>query len=323
MRIFFLICLTLFILTYTTSGEEQSVDSTSIDNSLQETTLSDVSPSDTLVSTEKEEEATPSEESSEVFKNPFIETGLKESKGSSIEETKTSDATSPTDPTLYDSSSQQERVLPIDLIVDLSVGANMNLLMVEPNYITTEGKANFYSSAGIIVPFGRWFYAGVSVCFMKLSCNFNNTDTAYVNGTFIKKTTSEELLTFISAPIKIGMRFSAGIVIPYFYAEFEPAYLTSSYLFAKEESEVTYINGGPKQSFIATTESETTLYRERHQIFLGGGAGIEVSYGYGAMYINAGCNYSMLDGGNEKSKPLRNKCRILHFPVSIGIRFFI
>ena len=322
MRIFFLICLTLFTLTYTTTGEEQSVDSTSIDNSQQKTTPSDVSPSDTIVSTEKEKETTPSEESSEVFKNPFIESGLKESKDTSIESSKTSDAPSSTDSTLPELSSQQERDFPLDLLIDLSIGANMNLLMVEPNYITTEGKANFYSSAGIMVPFGRWFYAGVSVCFMKLSCNFNNTDTAYVNGTFINRTTSEELLTFISAPIKIGMRFSAGTVVPYFYAEFEPAYLTSSYLYAKE-SEVSYTNGGPKQSFIATTESETTLYRERHQIFLGGGAGIEISYGYGAVYINAGCNYSMLDEGNDKSKPLRNKFRILHFPVSIGIRFFI
>lgn len=323
MRIFYLILLTIFAFTCIAIGEEQPVDSAWSDDTMQETTSSDISPSDTLVSTEKDKETTPSEESSEVFKNPFIETGLKESKDTSIEETKTSDATSPTDSTLPELSSQQERTLPIDLIIDLSVGANMNLPIVEPDYITSEGNANFYSSAGVIIPFGRWFYAGVSVCFMKLSCDFHNTDTAYVNGIFINKTTSEELLTFISAPIKIGMRFDAGTVAPYFYAEFEPAYLTSSYLFAKEESEVTYINGGPKQSFIATTESETTLYRERHQIFLGGGAGIEVSYGYGAVYINAGCNYSMLDGGNEKSKPLRNKCRILHFPVSIGVRFFI
>lgn len=323
MRIFYLILLTIFTFTCIAIGEEQSIDSTWSDDTMQETTSSDISPSDTLVSTEKDRETTPSEESSEVFKNPFIETDLKESKDSSIEDSKIADVTNSTEATLPDSSSQQERDFPLDLLIDLSIGANMNLLMVEPNYISTEGKANFYSSAGIIVPFGRWFYAGVSVCFMKLSCDFHNTDTAYVNGTFINKTTSEELLTFISAPIKIGVRFDAGTVAPYFYAEFEPAYLASSYLNAKEESEVTYIDDGPKQFFEKTTESETTMYRERHQIFLGGGAGIEISYGYGAVYINAGCNYSMLDEGNEKSKPLRNKCRILHFPVSIGVRFFI
>ncbi len=37
------------------------------------------------------------------------------------------------------------------------------------------------------------------------------------------------MLTFLSAPIRAGMRFGSENVVPYFYVELEPALLTSAY----------------------------------------------------------------------------------------------
>lgn len=212
----------------------------------------------------------------------------------------------------------------LDLILDISRGVSVTKLnAVKPDYISTKNKANFLFDIGIMIPFKKWFFTSINFRYVKLKFSLYNKTTSTMGDTVIVDT--EESINFISAPIKFGMRYDKGPVVPYFYANIEPAYLTASGQFVITESNHIFADNTQVKTTI-TQDIETTDFRERHQIFIGGGAGFEISYGYGYIYIDAGCQYALFETDepkDEKSRPLRSSSRIIYFPMSLGIRFYL
>lgn len=211
----------------------------------------------------------------------------------------------------------------LDFLIDLYSGINISRFIIDPEYIKRNGQKNILIGGGVIVPFWRWLYAGVSVNFSRISSEFSFTYTAHLNGTFTNTKKSKEVLTFLSVPIQVGMRFGSEHVVPYFYAELKPALLTSAYMTSTETNNINFDNSGPIATSTFEKEIDITKKRERHQVFVGLGVGIEVSYGYGSVYINGALSYSIRDVGSYESLPLRKTCRIIHFPITIGLRFFL
>lgn len=211
----------------------------------------------------------------------------------------------------------------LDLILDISRGVSLTKLnAVEPDEISTKSKANFLFDIGIMIPFKKWFFASIYFRYMKLKFSLYRKTTFSIGQTTVD---TEEFMNFISAPIKLGIRYKMGPVVPYFYADIEPAYLTASGQFAIEETHTVFLDN-TQSNITETQDIETTDYRERHQIFIGGGVGVEISYGYGYIYFDAGCQYALFETdepNDEKSRPLRSSSRIIYFPMSLGIRFYL
>ena len=183
----------------------------------------------------------------------------------------------------------------------------------------------------MIIPFADKFFAGIAIRYMQLSVDLSrsySTISGYYPFTSVK-TNTNEVMTFVSVPIKFGMRFEFNKLTPYFYVDIEPAYLTGSNQFISEEIHTIFSDGS--EYFLPgeknTQDMETTGNRKREQIFVGGGIGIEFPYGYGSVYIDGGCKYGVFDTDVSEaqghSKPWRNASGVIYFPVSLGIRFYL
>ncbi len=215
----------------------------------------------------------------------------------------------------------------IDILLNLGVGVNVSRFDIKPAYITTKVKPGFLFNLGMIIPFARWFYGGVSLRYMQHTLDLSHTFNTIGEVSVITVTEeTNEIMSFVSAQCKVGMRFELGAFTPYFYGDIEPAYLTAAGQYISKETKAVYFN----DMEIILSESEdrnTTDYRERHQIFIGGGIGFDLSYGYGAVYLDGSCQVGLLetDEGNDikKSRPPRTSSKVIYFPISLGIRFYL
>ena len=214
----------------------------------------------------------------------------------------------------------------LDFLVDLAIGVNLPRFEVEPNSITSEGTPNFLFNAGVIIPFAKWFYGGVSLRYLQHAFKLGKFDTSYTDSTasFTSFDTREKM-TFVSLPLLVGMRFDFGPVVPYFYVDVEPAYLTGGHQFAKVTATTNYLNG---DSEVKTYNADIDLtdIREQFQIAVGGGVGLEISYGYGAFYLDGSLQFALMEidkSKDFKSLPMRTSCKAIYFPLTLGIRFFL
>jgi len=276
------------------------------------------------------------EDDSDVPENPFV-TG--EEEGITDEAEKEDITEVPENPFLTggeetvsaDESIDEAEGGGIDFLVDLGLGVSLSRFFIESEDLTTEGKPSFLFNPGVIIPFADKFFAGIAIRYMQLSVDLlrsYSTVSGYYPLTSVKINTNE-IMTYISVPIKLGMRFELNKLTPYFYADIEPAYLTGSNQFISEEIHTKFADGS--EYFLPgeknTQDMETTASRKREQIFIGGGIGIEFPYGYGSVYIDGGCKYGVFDTDVSEaqghSKPWRNASSVIYFPVSLGIRFYL
>lgn len=290
---------------------------------------------DTLLSIGKSEitdssKVSESKSDKDTFENPFLnddetitqgEEKQKETKDSSgnlfIAEVETE--------TQKDSYNEENNS--IDIIVDLAVGVSLPRFEVKPNTISSEGKPNFIFSSGIIIPFAKWFYAGISLRYLQFYFIMSEFDTAYtsINAPMYQEKEAKESFTFISAPIQLGMRFTVGPMTPYFYLDFEPAYMVAGYQNSKKKV-TTFFLDSTSQVNETIKDFGTTDKRNQFQPFFGGGIGLEISYGYGSVYFDASLQYSPLDidkNIEDGSFIKRTSCRVLYIPINLGIRFFL
>ena len=222
----------------------------------------------------------------------------------------------------------------IDILVDLGLGVSLSRFFIEPKDISTKGKPSFIFNPGVIIPFAKRFYGGIALRYMQISVDLSLSNSS-VDGSYAEitsKTNTNEIMTFLSVPVKLGMRFETPKITPYFYVDIEPAYLTGSNQFVSKEVRVIYPDGTEyfMPGELNSSDIKTTDYRERHQIFAGGGIGIEISYGYGFVYLDGCCQYALLPTDNpdfkmkiDHSVPYRSSSRVIYFPVSLGIRFYL
>lgn len=222
----------------------------------------------------------------------------------------------------------------IDILVDLGLGVSLSRFFIEPEDVSTKGKPSFIFNPGVIIPFAKRFYGGIAIRYMQLSVDLSHSSSS-VDESYAKinaKTNTNEIMTFLSVPIKLGMRFETQKITPYFYVDIEPAYLTGSNQFVSKEVRAIFPDGSeylmPGEQ--NTSDIKTTDYRERHQIFVGGGIGIEIPYGYGFVYLDGCCQYAVFETDNpdfktkiDHSVPYRSSSRVIYFPVSLGIRFYL
>ncbi len=214
-----------------------------------------------------------------------------------------------------------------DILLNLSLGISLTEFKLEQD-VSTQMKPRFLLDAGVIVPFSRWFFAGVSLRYLQLSAGLSKSYSTFPNDYPVVSGTikTEEKLTYVSAAVKCGMRFELDAISPYFYLGIEPAYLTAAGQYTVENIRTLWGVTGPEQIDKIITDNRVTRQRERHQIFAGGGIGLEIFYGYGSVFIDAGLNYALFDNdesNDAKSVFKRKSCRIFYFPVSLGIRFYL
>lgn len=209
----------------------------------------------------------------------------------------------------------------VDILVDLSAGFGYSLLFdVAPENYTISGKGNFTISGGIMLPVLKICFTKISVSYFQVSYSTSFTTPDAID-MYVKRT-GTETFHFLSAPINFGLRFDLGKVFPLLYFQFEPAYLTSAGRNTVTEIHCTFSDTAYLQGTISES-ADITMDRERHQIFLGAGAGVEFFYGYGTVYINGGFRYPLLEPGDTNSKPERSAGKFINFPFSLGIRFYL
>ncbi len=209
----------------------------------------------------------------------------------------------------------------IDILLDLSAGFGYStLLHVTPEHYTIEGKGNFLFSCGVLVPFLRVLYSRISVSYFQVvyGTSFTTPDAIDM---YVTRTGTERF-NFLSAPIHLGCRFDLGRVLPFVYFHLEPAYLTSAGRYTETDIYATFSDTTYLESSTAE-DADITMDRQRHQIFIGAGAGIELMYGYGSIYINGGFRYPLRNPGDANSKPVRIESTFINFPFSLGIRFYL
>ncbi len=273
------------------------------------------------------------EEQTDDFENPFLS---EDKEVSAQEETITEDSTETTsNPFLAEEEGGVPAEEPeagfeqggVDILLDLGVGVSLSYFTVKPDYINTEMKPDFLFQPAMIIPFARLFYGSIALRYLRVSLKMSYNLTSFSNTeTITISENTDELLSYISVPCKVGMRFNVGIFTPYFYTDVEPAYLSSAEQYIKSEKEIIYASG---VKFVApeTEDRNTTDYRERLQLFAGGGIGLDISYGYGSVYIDGGIQVALLDtdhgDGLEVSRPYRTSVKFIYFPITIGIRFYL
>ena len=290
---------------------------------------------DTLPSIEKSDitdssEVPESESGKDTFENPFLTddniTVQEEDKQKEMQDSSSGLFVAEGETGIKEDAYSEEN-RPIDIIVDIAVGVGLPRFEVEPNTISSEGKPNFIFSSGIIIPFAKWFYAGISLRYLQFYFIMSEFDTAYtsINTPLYKENEAKESLTFISAPVQLGMRFKAGPVTPYFYLDFEPAYMVAGYQNSKKKV-TTYFSDSTSQVNETIKDFGTTDKRNQFQPFLGGGIGLEILFGYGSVYLDASLQYNPLDIDRDiedESFIKRTSCRVLYIPINLGIRFFL
>lgn len=265
----------------------------SLDSGANDTVAPFVSPSDTLVHHGVDTIATDDEGTA----NPFI-----------------SDAPAPV-------SAVKEKRWILDLLLDISGGASLTYCYdVLPQHVSTEGKGNVVFSLGVKVPFLQYAYTKVSIRYLRLKF-ITQSSTPNVIDMYVTET-GDEILSFVTASVDVGLQLPLGRVTPYIYCALEPAYLTAAGQHTITETFTTFSDSAFIYSKTAD-DRNTTLHRERHQIFIGPGIGMEFSFGYGTVYLDGSFRYALFSPGDENSKPYRTASTLCYFPLSLGIRFYL
>ncbi len=324
------LCLLVFFICTLFAQETATVDSMIVSDEVEQTNSIDELDTDTATATNTntvEEVTNDSEESSEdeQFENPFL---LGEETVDQNEEVGADSATGSEATFLQGSEESEvsEQRGGIDLLVDLAIGANFSQFTIEPSYIQSEGKPTYLFDVGAMVPFANILFAKVGFRYVQLSCDksvFDTTDTE--PPTIFSELQTQEFMAFASVPIKFGLRFELNLFTPYVYVDVEPAYLLAGGQFVTEKTRTVFPEG-----FELSTQSDATInttdLRERYQVFLGGGLGLEFSYGYGYVYVDGAVQYVLRETNpirDLKSKPRQLSSRILFFPISLGLRFYL
>ena len=329
MKIYHFLIVSLLLITVSFSQEPSVSDSDAkTEKGTEESMLEDEKENtgtDTAAAIEK------TAESEELPSNPFVSDDEEQVESSDIPENPfTSDEETISEAETVEKQEGEERRI-IDILVDLGIGASLSRFTIKPEDVSVEGKPSFLFNPGVLIPFKRLFFAGISIRYMQLSVDLSRSYST-ISGNYPStsvKTYTNEIMTFVSVPVKVGMRFELGKIIPYFYADIEPAYLTGSNQFISEEIHTVFMDGS--EYFLPgeknTKDMETTDNRKREQIFIGGGIGIEIPYGYGSVYLDGGCQYGVFDTDISEeqghSMPWRSGSSVIYFPVSLGIRFFL
>lgn len=285
---------------------------------------------DTIEVNEKNEsDANKDSPDEEEFINPFIveEEGSIESPQSNDDRVRQADSGEALSQTSEGIDPLESEKPTVDILVDLAVGAGLPRFEVEPNTINASGIPNFLFNGGIMIPFAERFYIGASLRYLQFSFNLYEFDTVYIdiNRTVYTEKEARESYTYLSVPIKAGMRFELGPVIPFFYIDFEPAYMMAGYQNSRKEVAATFPDSTSSNT-VVTNDVGITDIRNQFQPFFGCGMGIEVSYGYGSVYLDASVQYNPFEINKNTSKEAgvnHTSCHALYFPITLGIRFFL
>jgi len=309
MKISSVATIVILILASLASGEKPAIDSSN---------------TKTPVTQEKKTAETPeSPAQDEEFDNPFLTNEEQESAGAQG----TPDSLAAEEPARDQSATEEpEEEQGTDILLDLGIGVSMPRFDVDPATVSTQGKPKFIFMPGILIPFGKRVYTQVSLRYLQLCFELSQEERVLSPGqtTWLNYST-RETLTFISLPLLFGMRFQLGPITPYFFGDLEPAVLTAGHQFCKQSRSVVSDNGGAYYDTL-NADIDVTKLREPFQIFIGGGAGFEFSYGYGMVYIDGSIQYGLrkVDKTTDtKSLPMRTSNRVLYFPVSLGVRFYL
>ena len=123
------------------------------------------------------------------------------------------------------------------------------------------------------------------------------------------------------------MQFELGLFTPYFYVDIEPAFLVAGGQFVNKKRNTIFDAAGNQLLVESEQNRNTTKQRERHQIFVGGGLGCQIYYGYGYIYVDAGFQYATKETGESEdlknSIPRQLSDRVIYFPITLGLRFFL
>ncbi len=339
MRIGTIVLFTVFIAQTVLNGQDSSGDTTEIiarDSSAHATIAEDSIPSQSVADTSGDQEVAAQEEKPDSISPIDMKTQTVAPEDSAeAQETpdtllqketakipQNNDTAASDGPELF----EEDQVV-LDLQLNLSLGISLTEFKL-PEDASTQMKPRFLLDVGVVIPFLKWFYAGVSLKYLQLSVGLSKSYSTFPNDYPVVTGTikTEEKLTYVSAAVKCGMRFELETILPYFYIGIEPAYLTAAGQYTVENTHTLWDVNGPEQFDKIQTDNRVTRQRERHQIFAGGGIGLEIFYGYGSIIIDGGLLYGLFDNdesNDTKSVFKRTSCRIFYFPVSLGIRFYL
>lgn len=256
--------------------------------------------------------------------NPFITDGdtAARSAQSVYEDSSINPFLSQREPYADEQTTSESDKWTIDILLDLSAGFGYTRIYdIKPEYISTDGKGNFLFSLGVMIPFVKLLYAKASINYFRVTYATSFTTPNAID-MYVTRT-GDEVLSFIGGSVDFGIRLDPEWpVFPFIYGVLEPAFLTTAGRLTVTETYTTFSDN----AYLSSKSSENndiTLNRERHQIFIGAGIGCEVNYGYGSVYIDCGFRHPLLEPGDTNSKPERSASKLMYFPLSLGIRFYL
>ncbi|MBN1129932.1 MAG: hypothetical protein JXA71_13145 [Chitinispirillaceae bacterium] len=209
----------------------------------------------------------------------------------------------------------------LDLLLDISMGYSLSRFSTGSPLYSSQSKGDLLFNIGVIFPIQELFY--VEIAFRNTQIKYGISDsTADMQGSYFT-TRAEESMNFISLPIHVGMKFDRGVVSPYCYASCEGALLTASHQLVKRKSYSFFLPDSAVYVISSVQDEETTGKRARYQVFAGGGIGIEISYGYGVVYLDGGIRAALLETGYRDFPPSETASVLMVFPFSFGLRFYL
>ncbi|MGD9200901.1 MAG: hypothetical protein PVI26_04995 [Chitinispirillia bacterium] len=213
------------------------------------------------------------------------------------------------------------------IFVDHSQGISLPRFNISPKNLSFNGKPSFIFDVGIFVPFYDFFYGGISMKYLKLALFLSESNIiSSPPQSSNSKIDTKEKLTFISIPFKIGMRFKLSNLIPYFYLDFEPAFLATAIQSSVENINLIFNNSGSQKIVEKHIDLNIRENRTKLQLFIGGGVGLEIIYDYGSLFADIGCQYALLKtvlNKDFKSMPFRKSKSLFYFPITLGLRFYL
>jgi hypothetical protein len=209
----------------------------------------------------------------------------------------------------------------LDLLLDISMGYSLSRFSTDSPFYSSESRGDLLFNIGIILPIGKRFFG--EIAFRNTQIKYGMSDsTADQMGSYFT-TKSEESRNYISLPMSFGVRHDFGSMAPYAYAVCEPAYLTSSGMMTRRKSHSLFLPDSAVYTIVSIQDKNVIDSRTRYQVFLGGGIGTEISYGYGLIYLDAGVRVAMRESGYLDFTPQETTSTLLFFPISMGLRFYL
>jgi hypothetical protein len=205
--------------------------------------------------------------------------------------------------------------------MDLSLGLSLSRFEAKSPFYSSQGKHDVLFNIGIIALFSEKFYGELALRDFQLRYVISDS-TADMMGSYFT-TKAEESMNFVSLSMNLGMKFEIGLFTPYFYVVCEPAFLTSSRQLVKRKSYSLFLPDSAAYTISSVQDSKTTDKRARFQVFAGVGAGMEINYGYGVVYIDGGARIALRETGYRDFGPAETSSRLIVFPVSLGVRFYL